>query len=166
VLELFICKTEIKIVLRGGCSCQRLAIGFLLSSILNKLREIGTFVLFYKAWYSSPLFFSQTMANRILRVPTNFHIPWRSAFFSFFFFFFFFLKGYNMEDSKSDQYVLMSWKQCHKLRSILKGFLKGSTLKFTWNGLKIPCKGIYSGPFEITWFLIVGCTRSIPSQYR
>jgi hypothetical protein len=32
MLELFICKTEIKIVLRGGCSGQRLAMGFLLSS--------------------------------------------------------------------------------------------------------------------------------------
>jgi hypothetical protein len=38
VLELFICKTEIKIVLGGDCSCQRMAIEFLLSSILNKLR--------------------------------------------------------------------------------------------------------------------------------
>jgi hypothetical protein len=36
----FICKTEIKIVLRGGYSCQRLAMGFLLSSILNKLRAV------------------------------------------------------------------------------------------------------------------------------
>jgi hypothetical protein len=76
------------------------------------------------------------------------------------------LKSYNMEDSKSDHYVLMSWKQCHKMRSILKVFLKGSTWKFTWNGLKIPCIGIYSGLFEITWFLVVGCTRNIPSQYR
>jgi hypothetical protein len=32
--------------------------------------------------------------------------------------------------------------------------------------LKIPYIGIYSGLFEITWFLIVGYTRSIPSQYR
>jgi hypothetical protein len=32
------------------------------------------------------------------------------------------LKGYNMEDSKSDHYVLMSLKQCHKMRSILKVF--------------------------------------------
>jgi hypothetical protein len=36
VLEIFICKIEIKIVLRGGCSCQQLATEFLLSSILNK----------------------------------------------------------------------------------------------------------------------------------
>jgi hypothetical protein len=89
VLELFIYKIEIKNVLRGGCSCQRLAMGFLLSSILNKLREVpsslknGTYMLFYKIWHSSPIFLSQTMANRILRVPTNFHIPWRSAFFFF-----------------------------------------------------------------------------------
>jgi hypothetical protein len=41
-------------------------------------------------WHSSPLFLSQTMANRILRVPANNHIPWRSAFFIFYFF-----KGYN-----------------------------------------------------------------------
>jgi hypothetical protein len=26
-----------------------------------------------------------------------------------------------------------------------KGFLKDSTRKFTWNGLKIPCIGIYGG---------------------
>jgi hypothetical protein len=45
----------------------------------------GVHMLFYKIWHSSPLFFSQTMADRILRVPTNFHIPWRSAFF----------RGYN-----------------------------------------------------------------------
>jgi hypothetical protein len=37
-------------------------------------REIGTFVLFYEAWHSSPLFLSQTMANRFHRMPTNFHI--------------------------------------------------------------------------------------------
>jgi hypothetical protein len=76
------------------------------------------------------------------------------------------LKDYNMEDSKSDHYVPMSWKQFHKMRSILKVFLKGSTWKFTWNGLKIPCIGIYSGLIGITWFFVVGCTRSIPSQYR
>jgi hypothetical protein len=29
-----------------------------------------------------------------------------------------------------------------------------------------PCIGIYSGLFGITWFSGVGCTRSIPSQYR
>jgi hypothetical protein len=40
VLELFICKTEIEIVLRGGCSCQRMTTEFLLSSILNKLRAV------------------------------------------------------------------------------------------------------------------------------
>jgi hypothetical protein len=42
----------------------------------------------YKVWHSSPLFFSQTMANRILWVFTNFHIPWRSAFFFYYY-------GYN-----------------------------------------------------------------------
>jgi hypothetical protein len=31
------------------------------------------------------------------------------------------------------------------MRSILKVFLKGGTWKFTWNGLQIPCIGIYSG---------------------
>jgi hypothetical protein len=40
VLELFICKTEIKIILGGGCYCQRMAMGFLLSSIVNKLRAV------------------------------------------------------------------------------------------------------------------------------
>jgi hypothetical protein len=32
--------------------------------------------------------------------------------------------------------------------------------------LQIPCIGIYSGLSEITWFLVVGCTRSIPSHYK
>jgi hypothetical protein len=52
------------------------------------------------------------------------------------------------------------------MRSILKSFLKGSIWKFTWNGLQIPCIGIYSGLFGINLVLVVGCTRSIPSQYR
>jgi hypothetical protein len=43
VLELFICKIEIKIVLGGGCSCQRMAMGFLLSSILNKFRAVPSY---------------------------------------------------------------------------------------------------------------------------
>jgi hypothetical protein len=43
VLDLFICKIEIKIVLRGGCSCQRMATEFLLYSILNKLRAVPNF---------------------------------------------------------------------------------------------------------------------------
>jgi hypothetical protein len=43
VLEVFICKIEIKIVLGGGCSCQRMAIEFLLSSILNKLRAVSSY---------------------------------------------------------------------------------------------------------------------------
>jgi hypothetical protein len=89
-------------VLRGGCLCQRLAMGFLLSSIQkwsNFLRErLSLFVLFYKAWHSSPPFFlSQTMANRFHRVPTNIHIPWRSAFFFFFFSFFFGMKQYGRQ---------------------------------------------------------------------
>jgi hypothetical protein len=70
-------------------------------------------------------------------------------FFFFFPFLFLFLKYNNMKDSKSDHYVLMSWKQCHKMRSILKVFLKGRTWKFTWNGLQIPYIGIYSGLFGI-----------------
>jgi hypothetical protein len=36
VLEIFICKIEVKVVLRGGCFYQRLATEFLLSSILKK----------------------------------------------------------------------------------------------------------------------------------
>jgi hypothetical protein len=52
VLELFICKTEIKIVLRGGCSYQRLAMGFLLSSILNKLRAVPSSL---KNWHIGAL---------------------------------------------------------------------------------------------------------------
>jgi hypothetical protein len=92
VLELFIRKTEIKIVLRGGCSCQRLATEFLLSSILNKWERFqivvrGMYMLFYSLALL-PLFLSQTMANRFHRVPTNFHKPWRSAFFFSFFLFF------------------------------------------------------------------------------
>jgi hypothetical protein len=109
VLELFICKTGIKIVLRGGYSCQRMAMRFLLSSILNRLRavlsswKIGICMLFYKVWHSSPLFLSQTMANRILWVPANNHIPWRSAFFLFF------LKGYNGLTSSLAKLVTSRW---------------------------------------------------------
>jgi hypothetical protein len=44
--------------------------------------------------------------------------------------------------------------------------LKGSTSKFTWNGFEIPCIGIYSGLFGVTWFSGVGCTRNISSQYK
>jgi hypothetical protein len=44
-----------------------------------------------------------------------------------------------------------------------EGFLKDSTRKFTWNGLKIPCIGIYSGLLGKLWFFGVG---SIPSQYK
>jgi hypothetical protein len=39
-----------------------------------------------------------------------------------------------------------------------EGFLKGSTWKFTWNGLQIPCIGIYSEHIGTTWFWGVGCT--------
>jgi hypothetical protein len=141
-------------------------------------------VLFYKAWHSSLLFFSQTMANRILRVPTNFHIPSRSAFFLF-------LLRLQWSDQlpckisdeqmkHASQGVLNSiWKTANptttssraknsvtKWEVLWRVFLKGSTWKFTWNGLKIPCIGIYSELFEITWFLVLWCTRSIPSQYR
>jgi hypothetical protein len=68
-----------------------MAMGFLLSSILNNERgseylKIGIYMLFYKVWHSSPPLLSQTMAKRILRVPANNLIQWRSAFF---------LKGYN-----------------------------------------------------------------------
>jgi hypothetical protein len=43
VLELFIYKIEIKIVLGGDCSCQRMAMEFLLSSILNKLGAVPSY---------------------------------------------------------------------------------------------------------------------------
>jgi hypothetical protein len=43
------------------------------------------YMLFYKVWHSSPPLLSQTMANRILRVPANSLIPWRSVIFIFFF---------------------------------------------------------------------------------
>jgi hypothetical protein len=87
--------------------------------------------------------------------------------FFFSFLLFSFLFGINnMEDSKSDHYAPMSWKQCHKTRSILKGFLKGSTWKFTWNGLQISCIGIFSGHIGTTWFLGVGCTSRAHIQYK
>jgi hypothetical protein len=58
-------------------------------------REIGTFVLFYKAWHSSPPFsLSQTMANRFHRVPTNITYHGGVPFF-FFFFFIFGIKQYG-----------------------------------------------------------------------
>jgi hypothetical protein len=139
--------------------------GFLQSSILNKFfREIDTFVLFYKAWHSFPLFLSQTMANRILWVPTNLHIPWRSAFFLFFFPFFWKITIWKIENpTTTSRWVENS---VTKWEVFWRFFLKGSTWKFTWNGLKIPCIGIYSGLFGITWLLVVRCMRSIPSQYR
>jgi hypothetical protein len=138
--------------------------GFLLSSILSKFWEklahlcsfikLGTppHFSFHKPW----------LTNSIGCPPTFTYHGWVP----FLFLFSFFFERYNMEDRKSDHYVPMSWKQCHKMRSILKSFLKCSTWKFTWNGLQIPCIGIYSGIFEITWFLVVECMRSIPSQYR
>jgi hypothetical protein len=46
--------------------------------------KIGIYMLFYKVLHPSPPLLSQTMANRILRVPANNLIPWRSAFFLFF----------------------------------------------------------------------------------
>jgi hypothetical protein len=39
-------------------------------------------------------------------------------------------------------------------------------MKINLEWLEMPCIGIYSGLFGITWFLGVGCTRSIPSEYR
>jgi hypothetical protein len=38
-------------------------------------------------------------------------------------------------------------------------------MKIYLEWLEMPCIGIY-GPLEVTWFLGIGCTRSIPSQYR
>jgi hypothetical protein len=39
-------------------------------------------------------------------------------------------------------------------------------MKIYLEWFEIPCIGICSGLSRITWFLGVGCTRSIPSQYR
>jgi hypothetical protein len=39
-------------------------------------------------------------------------------------------------------------------------------MKIYLEWFEIPCIGIYSGLFGITWFSGVGCTGSIPSQYR
>jgi hypothetical protein len=39
-------------------------------------------------------------------------------------------------------------------------------MKIYLEWLEMPCIGIYSGLFGVTWFLGVGCMRSIPSQYR
>jgi hypothetical protein len=39
-------------------------------------------------------------------------------------------------------------------------------MKIYFEWLEMPCIGIYSGLFGVTWFLGVGCMRSIPSQYR
>jgi hypothetical protein len=87
VLELFICKTEINIYFErwlfhvndwqwGLAIFHNKQVRAVLSSL--KIWHI-------KALALLPTFFlSQTMANRFHRVPTNFHIPWRSAFFSFF----------------------------------------------------------------------------------
>jgi hypothetical protein len=39
-------------------------------------------------------------------------------------------------------------------------------MKIYLEWLEMPCIGIYNGLFGITWLLGVGCTRSIPTQYR
>jgi hypothetical protein len=40
-------------------------------------------------------------------------------------------------------------------------------MKIYLEWLEIPCIGIFSGLFESNFgFLGIGCTRSIPSQYR
>jgi hypothetical protein len=52
----------------------------------SEFLTIDIYMLFYKVWHSSPPLVPQTMAKRILRVPANNLIPWRSAFF---------FKGYN-----------------------------------------------------------------------
>jgi hypothetical protein len=86
----FICKTKIKICFERWLfhvnDWQWVLAIFHTKQVraVSSSLKIGTLVLFYKAWHSSPLFLSQTMANRFHRVPTNFHIPWRSAFFLFF----------------------------------------------------------------------------------
>ena len=72
MLELFIYKTEIKIVLGGDCSCQQMAIEFLLSFTKkvesdSELLILGIYNMqFYIVWHSSQPLLSQTMANQIL----------------------------------------------------------------------------------------------------
>jgi hypothetical protein len=66
VLELFICKTEIKIGFERWLSLSTTSNG-VLTIFHTKMkqvfeRDIGTLVLFYKAWHSSP--------------PFSFHKPW------------------------------------------------------------------------------------------
>jgi hypothetical protein len=39
-------------------------------------------------------------------------------------------------------------------------------MKIYLEWVEIPCIGIYSGLFGITWFSGIGCTRSNPSQYK
>jgi hypothetical protein len=69
VLELFFCKTEIKICFERWLFLSTTGNGVLtIFHTKQLLREIGTFVLFYKAWHSSPLFLSQTMCNTSLFV--------------------------------------------------------------------------------------------------
>jgi hypothetical protein len=65
--------------------------------------KIGIYMIFYKVWHSSPPFFTQTMANRILRVPANNLIPCRSASFLFSF------KGYNGLTSSLAKLVTSRW---------------------------------------------------------
>jgi hypothetical protein len=148
----------------------------LLSSILNKwerfqvLWKFGTLVLFYKALALILIFFlSQTTASQFHRVPTNFHIPWSDQL------------PCKIDDEQMklpNQGVLnLIWKiaistttspwakTVAQNKKYLK-VLKGSTWKFTWNGFEISCIWIYSGHFGVTWFSGVGCTWSIPSQYK
>jgi hypothetical protein len=66
-------------------------------------REIGTLVLFYKAWHSSPPFsFHKPWLTDSIRCPPTFTYH-GGAYFSFFF-----LEFNNMQDKKSDHYVPMS----------------------------------------------------------
>jgi hypothetical protein len=39
-------------------------------------------------------------------------------------------------------------------------------MKIYLEWLEIPCIGIKVDSLEVTWFLGIGCTRNIPSQYR
>jgi hypothetical protein len=132
--------------LRGDCSCQRLAIRFLLSSILSKfLRErlelwcsfikLGTppHFSFHKPWLTDSIGCPPTFTN-------HGGVPFYFILFPFFLF-------WNKIIWKIANPTTMSpWVENSVTKwEVFWRLLKGSTWKFTWNGLQIPCIGIYSG---------------------
>jgi hypothetical protein len=109
-------------------------------------REIGTLVLFYKARHSSPPFsFLKPWLTDSIGCPSTFTYHGGVPFFFYFFYF------WNKTIWKiANPTTTSPWAKnsVTKRELFWRFFLKGSTWKFTWNGLQIPCIGIYSGHID------------------